>query len=195
MRVAIDDLGSTEPSSSSAPRRFSPVHDTRGRRVPVLYAGADLACALGETVFHDLPDDEAEPAEVFRADLLTLRAETISASVDVDLADLTDAALADYGYARPEVIDTPPAEYAVTRQWSQHAWARTACAGLAWNSRRSPRRLAFMLFVAPPAPADRSRAVGRRQLRVINPPLPLYDGDGLAAVMEVAAARNVTLVL
>jgi hypothetical protein len=52
-----------------------------------------------------------------------------------------------------------------------------------------------MLFVAPPAPADRSRALGRRQLGVVNPPLPLYDGDGLAAVMEAAAARNVTVVL
>jgi hypothetical protein len=40
--------------------------------VPVLYTGADLACALGETVFHDLDDDSSSPAEVFRADSFEL---------------------------------------------------------------------------------------------------------------------------
>ena len=64
VRVAVDNLGTTEPSSSLAPRRFSPVLDRSGRAVPVLYAGEDLGCALGETVFHDLGDDPAAPAEI-----------------------------------------------------------------------------------------------------------------------------------
>ena len=93
VRVAVDQLGSTEPSSSPAPRRFSPVRDENSRRVPVLYTGADLACALGETVFHDLGDDPSSPAEVFRADLLALRAGTIAVTVDCQVADLTDAGL------------------------------------------------------------------------------------------------------
>lgn len=195
VRVAVDELGSTEPSGAATARRFSPVRDARSRRVPVLYGGVDLACALGETVFHDLPDDAGAVAEVFRADLVAVRAGTITVSVDVELADLTDPTLRDYGYARSEVVDTAPAAYAVTRNWGQHAWATTACTGLVWNSRRSPDRLAFMFFVAPPAPADRWRALARRQLRVVDPPLPLHEGDGLAAVMEAAAARNVTVVL
>lgn len=58
-----------------------------------------------------------------------------------------------------------------------------------------PDRLSFMLFVSAPRPADRSRALNRRQLQVAAPPLPLYDGHGLSAVMEAAAARNVTVVL
>jgi hypothetical protein len=40
---------------------------------------------LGETVFCDLPDDPTSPAEVFRADLLTLRAGTIAVKVGVEL--------------------------------------------------------------------------------------------------------------
>jgi hypothetical protein len=196
VRVAIDNLGSTEPSSALVPRRFSPVRDAKSRRVPVLYAGADLACALGETVFHDLPDDVVSPGEVFRADLLTLRAGTVVANIDVELADLTDAALAGYGYRRDEVIDTATLEYGVTRLWAQHAWDTTACAGLVWNSRRSPQRLSFLLFVDPRSPADRPRALNRKKhLSVVSPPMPLYDGNGFSWVMDAAAQRNVTVIL
>jgi hypothetical protein len=192
VRVAVDQLGSTEPSDSPAARRFSPVRDTHSRRVPVLYAGADLACALGETVFHDLADDPAHPGEVFHTDLMTLRATTIAVTIDAALADLTDAALARYD----EVVDTAAGEYRLTRRWAQHAWDTTTSAGLVWNSRRSPDRLSFMLFVDPPRPNDRLRALDRRgDLDVVSPPVPLHDGEGLAAVMAAAADRNVTVIM
>ena len=196
VRVAGDQLGSTEPSTSPATRRFSPVRDSRSRRVPVLYAGADLACALGETVFHDLADDAEHPGEVFRADLLALRAGTIAVMIDAMLADLTDVALHRYGSRRDEVVDTAAGEYRVTRRWAQHAWDTTTSAGLVWNSRRSPDRLSFMLFVDPPLPNDRHRALARRRdFDVVAPPVALYDGEGLAAVMTAAADRNVTVIM
>lgn len=196
VRVAIDQLGSTEPSAGDALRRFSPVRDQNSRRVPVLYAGADLPCALGETVFHDLPDDVTVPAEVFRADLIALRAGTFEVTATIQVADLTEAALDGYGWRRAEVVDTSPVEDATTRLWGQHVWNTTTCAGITWNSRRSPDRLAYMLFVNPPRPADRSRAVNRkRDLKVVLPPLALYDGDGLTAVMSAAAERNVTVII
>jgi hypothetical protein len=196
VRVAGDQLGATEPSASSAARRFSPVRDVHGRRVPVLYAGADLACALGKTVFHDLADDPAQPSEVFRADLLTLRAGTIAITLDASLADLTDAALVCYGVHRHDVVNTAAGEYPLTRCWAQHAWDTTTVAGLVWNSRRSPDRLSFLLFVDPPRMEDRGRALDRRRdLDIASPPVPLYDGEGLAAVMAAAADRNVTVIL
>jgi hypothetical protein len=196
VRIAVDQLGSTEPSSSPAPRRFSPVRDRNSRRVPVLYAGGDVGCALGETVFHDLGDDPSSPAEVFRADLLALRAGTIAVAIECQMADLTDDALVGYGYRRDEVIDTAVNGYPITRRWGQHAWETTSCSGLVWNSRRSPGRLSFMLFIDPPRAADRERALScRRQLDIVSPPIPLYDGDGLAAVMEAAAERNVTVIV
>jgi hypothetical protein len=112
------------------------------------------------------------------------------------MADLTDDALVSYGYLRDEVIDTPADEYLTTRRWGQHAWETTGCAGLVWNSRRSPERLSFMLFIDPPRAADRERALSRRRhLEVVSPPIPLYDGDGLAAVMAAAAERNVTVIV
>jgi hypothetical protein len=115
---------------------------------------------------------------------------------DVELADLTDAALTALGVEREDVIATPPADYPVTASWAQAAWERTGAAGLVWNSRRSRDRLAYLLFVDPPRPADRSRAARRRTDLVVSaPPLPLYDGNGLGVVQTAASARNVTVVM
>jgi hypothetical protein len=133
---------------------------------------------------------------VFRADLLALRAGTIAVGINCQMADLTDDALVGYRYRRDEVIDSPVDEYTITRRWGQHAWRTTGYAGLVWNSRRGPERLSFMLFVDPPRAADRQRALSRRpHLEVVSPPIPLYDDDGFAAVMAVAAERNVTVIV
>ncbi|MHB8341654.1 MAG: RES family NAD+ phosphorylase, partial [Mycobacteriales bacterium] len=177
------------------PRRFSPINDAAGSQVPVLYAGDSLACALGETVFHDIPDDAAVPAEIFRADLLTLRAGFFTLARDITVADLTDAALAALHRRRADVIDTTPADYPVTVTWAQAAWDTTATSGLAWNSRRGHDRLSYLLFVDPVTAPDRSRAVRRkRDFAVTRPPLPLYDDDGLGAVVTAATARNVSVI-
>lgn len=191
VRVSNDALGTTEPSSVDVPRRFSPVRGPDGL-VPVLYAGQDLSCALGETVFHDLDDDPAVPQEVLRADLLALRAGTIAVKRDLELADLRDDALATYGVSRSDVIATPPSSYATTREWSQLAWDSSAVAGLVWCSRRSPERLAYVLFM----PAAGSRGVRRRRdVDASAAPVPLHDGPGLGEVMTAASARNVTVVI
>jgi hypothetical protein len=151
---------------------------------------------LGETVFHDLGDDPTSPAEIFSADLVALRAGTLTAARPLDLADLTDAALAGYGVTREQVVTTPPGEYALTREWAERAWDTTRYAGLVWNSRRSPDRLSYMLFVDPVGVGDRPRAADRkRDLTVKDPPLPLADGPGLGAVMTAASTRNVTVVI
>lgn len=197
-RIATDALGATEPSASLAPRRFSPVFGAPAEPTPVLYAGEDLGCALGETVFHDLPDDASTPAELFRADLVTLRASVIEVKRDIQLADLTDEVLEQLGYERDEVIATPPIDYAVTRLWGQLAWDSGEVNGLVWNSRRSPDRLSFMLFVHENggAPARFAPQLGRRSdLDCVSAPVPLYDGPGLAAVLDQALARNVTVVI
>lgn len=193
-RVSIDNLGTTEPSATRALRRFSPVLDARRRPVPVLYAGDSLTCALGETVFHDLADDPALPATVFRADLLTLRAGTFALDRDLELVDLTDEALLALGFSRGDVVDTPPADYMVTGTWGQASWDSTGTAGIVWNSRRHPEGLSYLLFVDPPRVADRGRAVRRREdLLVVSAPVPLHDGDGLGAVLTAASQRNVTV--
>lgn len=193
VRVATDNLGTTEPSSSTAPHRFSPVADADGSVVPVLYAGDSLGCALGETVFHDLSDDPAIPESVFRADLWALRAGFITVKRELSLVDLTDVALAGLRFSRNDVINTPPDDYPVTATWAQASWDTTDCAGLLWNSRRSPGQLAYMLFVDPKT--DPHKAADRRaDLEIDRPPLPLFDGHGLGEVLTAATNRNVTVV-
>lgn len=188
-----DEVGTTEPSTSGRLRRFSPIEDS-GVRVPVLYAGQDLACALAETVFHDLEDDPTVAQEIFRADLLTLRAGTIELLRDVRLADLRDAALATYGVTRQEVVGTGPDEYETTRLWGQAIWDGTDVEGLAWNSRRSPQYLSILLFMGSPGRAR--RGVDRRaDLRAAAAPLPLHEGRGLGEVMTAATTRNVTVII
>lgn len=191
VRISHDALGATEPSASEVLRRFSPVRDAGGT-VPVLYAGQDLNCALGETVFHDLEDDAAAPQEVFRADLKTLRASTLEIRRDLELGDMRDAALTEYGVSRGKVVATAPSTYPVTMHWAQHAWDRDRVAGLVWQSRRCPDRLAFVLFL----PNAGARGVSRRHdVDAVGSPLPLFDGDGLGQVMTAASERNVTVVI
>lgn len=55
-RVMIDQLGSTEPSTSQNPTRFTPVRDGAGSVVPALYLGDSLGCALCETVLRGRGD-------------------------------------------------------------------------------------------------------------------------------------------
>ena len=101
-----------------------------------------------------------------------------------------------YGVSRDQVVATPPGEYGLTRKWGQVTWDTTSYAGLVWNSRRSPNRLSYMLFVDPTDVADRPRSADRRRdLSVQDPPLLLADGPGLGAVMTAATARNVTVVI
>lgn len=194
VRVAIDKLGTTEPSTSNSPQRFSPVRDVTGSPVPVLYAGDSLACAFGETVFHDLPDDPSAPATILRADLISLRAGFISLARDLELLDLTDDGLRSQHLSRSDVVATPPSAYSRTVVWGQRAWDSGRAAGIVWNSRRTRDQLAYLLFVDPPRPADAARAVNRSaDLHVRQPPLPLFDGIGLGNVLEAATERNVTV--
>lgn len=191
VRVSTDALGTTEPSSAETARRFSPIR-TKAGNVPVLYAGEDLGCALGETVFHDLDDNPAVPQEVLRSDLLTLRAGTMGLRRAVLVADLRDAALASYGVTRAQVIAAPPLDYPVTRLWAQHAWDAGEVDGLVWSSRRSPERLSYLLFM----PLAGARGVRRRRdVDAGAAPVPLFDGPGLGEVMTAATARNITVVI
>jgi hypothetical protein len=68
--------------------------------------------------------------------------------------------------------------------------------GPSWSRLTVSSGLSIMLFVNPPRASDRARGLTRRQhLVAAAPPLPLYDGEGLAAVMVAAVERNVTVVI
>lgn len=155
-----------------------------------------MACALGETVFHDLPDDPNVSAAVLRADLLTLRAGSFELARDLEVLDLTDAALQGLRTSRADVISTSPARYAETVAYAREAWSATEVSGIVSNSRRSVEHLAYLLFVDPVRTQDKPRAVDRRaDLIVTAPPLPLHDGPGLAHVLVAATTRGVSVLI
>ena len=55
-RVHLEDYGATAFNPGvHGNARFSPICNAEGQPIPTLYAGASLACALMETVFHDVP--------------------------------------------------------------------------------------------------------------------------------------------
>jgi len=160
--------------------------------VPVPYAGQDVGCALGETVFHDLADDPWLQQAVLRSDLLTLRASTMSTTRDVALADLWDQTLTSYGSHREHVIATGPTAYPVTQLWSQRAWDDGVADGLVWNSRRTRNRLTFLLFM----PYGGRRGVNRRRdIDAAAPPLSLFDAPELGEVMTAASANAITVLI
>lgn len=114
-------------------------------------------------------------------------------AASLGLVDLTDAAIVRRRLSRGEVVET--LDHAATVMHGRSAWARTGAASIVWNSRRSADRLSYLLFIDPHRDADRARAVNRRDdLEVARPPLPLYDGAGLADVLVAATERNVTVV-
>lgn len=195
VRISRDGRGAHEGNRGIRLSRFGPVHDaSTGRTVPILYAGEDIWCALAETVFHDVPDNPAIGAIVHLRDLVDMRASYLTTPL-LRLADLTDDALVRYGTSRDKVTGTSRHQYAETRLWAQDVWDRTRLNGLVWNSRRSPDRLSFMLFLRDPDESGDlapDRCVNRYSLDC-DQPLPLHSGGGLDLVAQAALDRNVTL--
>jgi uncharacterized protein YjiS (DUF1127 family) len=188
LRVAIDNLGSTEFANTTRPRRFAPVITLDGDNVPVLYAGSTDRCALAESTFHDVPDDISTRTQVSAARLRAMRLSTLRSEVDLRLADLTDRALPDLGVTRAELIGCGPAAYPATALWGTAAW-QTGFDGVVWNSRRSPTDLSVILFAG---------RVDRYAL-VADEPLPLAPDTpnhvpGYYRVLELAAELNVTII-
>jgi hypothetical protein len=117
--------------------RFSPL-TIRGAAVPTVYGADTQTVALLETCFHDV--HVAVPRLISeRLDLAPRGLVSLSTPVRVPLVDLRDAALADLGLHRSQLIATTPEHYACTRQWAEvlhdHEVAGVAPAGLLWQSR------------------------------------------------------------
>ena len=90
------------------------------------------------------------------------------------------------GATRAQLIDSDADQYDALSAWGQ---ALHDCPaepdGIVWRSRHYDDAYALVLF------ADR---VGRRELEVVEPPLPLGLGRGLDRVMELAEQAAITLV-
>lgn len=197
LRVADDQFGATEFNPClGEPTRFAPLL-ADGECVPALYAAETLDAVLMESVFHDIVLDrpDGEPAEVYLADLTTVRRSTIASRRDLRLGRLDDDALEALGLGREDLIDTDADTYPDTVRWAEHAHRYGAVDaepldGLIWHSRRAPqglgsRDLAVVLF------GDR---VHRKELRSSGAPVPLITAAGIEELDAVATRLGVTLV-
>lgn len=126
--------------------RFSPIQTRAGIAIPTMYGGSSLACAVFETLFHDI--DPAEPFKTFRLDKLDLYSYSIVApNSPFSTGTFFTPDLMKVGCDRRSLIDTPPSTYGQTRQWAVAAHEDNASVdGLLWTSRRHDGEKCFMLF-------------------------------------------------
>jgi hypothetical protein len=176
--------GPTGFNRTASPGRFRPVR-RRGRIVGTLYGSEDLAGAVSETVFHDLPVG-AEPRFLRIEALAPMVASALSARRVLRLASLHGHGLRRLGATRAQLIDSEADRYPELAAWGQ---ALHDCPaepdGLVWRSRHYDDAYALLLF------ADRVRG---RDLELVEPPLPLAVDRGLERLMELAERAGITLV-
>lgn len=126
--------------------RFSPIRSLSDNLVPTLYAGNSQACALMETVFHDVPHAPGFK-NLDHARLRGLRHSILQLQHPLLLADLRSVALRKLGISRAQLIDSEKAHYPHTRAWAMAIHQQCPqVQGLLWVSRQDDSALAYMLF-------------------------------------------------
>ena len=158
---------------------------SKGRVVGTVYGAQDDAGAIAESVFRPVPVGTAA-RRVGRARLAPIMISTLAGSRTLRLASLHGSGLRRVGATRGELIDSEADQYPALAAWGQalHDCPATPD-GIVWRSRHYDDSYTCMLF------GDR---VGRRELDIVGPPLPLAVGRGLERVMELAEQADITLI-
>jgi hypothetical protein len=167
-----------------SPGRFRPVRACK-RLVPTLYAADAAAGAISETVFHDVPVERPNKrVRMARFEVVLLS--TIAPRRELRLVRLHGHGFHRLGVSRAKLIVSEADCYPQLAAWGQalHDCAAEAD-GLLWRSRHYDDSYACLLF------GDR---VGRRELEVIAPSLPLALGGGRELVEQLAEDADITLV-
>lgn len=126
--------------------RFSPISNNQGVAIPTLYGGATQACALMETIFHDVPFSPGLKT-LDKQKLLDQVYSVLQVQTELQLIDLSNVALRRLGISRKQIIDTEKEHYPVTREWAQALHQQHPSAqGLSWISRQDDSARAVMLF-------------------------------------------------
>ncbi|HYG61476.1 MAG TPA: RES family NAD+ phosphorylase [Thermoanaerobaculia bacterium] len=181
-------FGASEFNPGVGRGRFHPLRDLDGRPVPTLYAADNPEGAFSETIFHEMPVRGPEKI-LRRLSLVPTVLSTLAATRDLTLAQLHGYGLSRIGVTRSELIEVGSEHYGETAAWAR---ALHACDGrdgridgLVWVSRQHDDAYALVLF------GDR---VARRDLVVVEPPLPLYQGPGYLAVQSAAERAGITII-
>lgn len=168
------------------PGRFSPFTPSGAdEALPVLYAALDLAGALSETVFHDVPVRGCKV--VARSGLVHKVAVTLVASRPLRLVDLTSNGLSRLGVGRTELVESSARAYPTTAAWARALHdGDQAPDGLLWVSRQQDTSMAVVLF------GDRV-SMGDLALAPESWPMPLLVHEGYDALALIAAAADITV--
>ena len=128
------------------PTRFAPIRDSLGRVVPYLYGGSTAACAIFETVFHNVAIDA--PDKFVDLDDFASRAHgRIVPKRDLRLVNLTTDGLHRLKVPKAELIASAPIDYLDTARWAEAIHHQfPGVDGLVWMSRQRDRDQALMLF-------------------------------------------------
>lgn len=166
------------------PGRFRPIRAGK-RVVPTLYAADGAAAAISETVFHDVPVDSPNK-RVQMSRFETVLLSTLAPKRDMQLVRLHGHGFHRLGVTRAKLIESEADCYPQLASWGQALHDCPADAdGLLWRSRHYDDPYACLLF------GDR---VGRRELEVVAPSLPLALGRGRELVEELAEDADITLI-
>ena len=177
-------FGATEFNATAGPGRFRPVR-RRGRIVGTIYAAGDAAGAISETAFHDVPVDARRPLVRLSA-LTPLVVSTLAAGRTLRLVSMHGHGPRRLRATRAQLVDSDADQYPALAAWGQALHdCRAEPDGIAWRSRHYDESYALVLF------GDR---VARRELDVVEPPLPLALGRGLERSQELAERAGITLV-
>ncbi len=126
--------------------RFSPIQDEHGNPIPTLYGGTTMACALMETVFHDVPHT-AGFKSFDKGKLVGQVHSTVQVEQELQLVDLASVPLRKLGVTRKQLIDTEKDQYPATRKWAEAILRQCPQAqGLSWVSRQDDSARAVVLL-------------------------------------------------
>lgn len=166
--------------------RFSPIQDEHGNPIPTLYGGTTMACALMETVFHDVPHT-AGFKTFDKGKLVGQVHSTVRVEQELQLADLASVPLRKLGVTRKHLIDTEKEQYPATRKWAEAIHRQCPLAhGLSWVSKQDDSARAVVLF-GDRIPDGTIRSDG-------NSRSLLNDGDAYDAVLDLAERIGVNIV-
>ncbi len=127
--------------------RFSPLKLPGGECLPTLYAADNFECAVHESLFHDLPYDDATRKFVTKDRVLGMTVSKLATTVDLTLAVLNEPDLNLLGLTRGDLVDSMASSYPITGRWAEvfHR-GNKRIAGLVWTSRRCDPKQAYVFF-------------------------------------------------
>lgn len=125
--------------------RFAPVRNAAGTNVHTYYAASTIRCAIMESVLHDVSLAAPQPFRMSRLHRFHLA--TIELTQPLPAVSFHSPFLEALKLSRTQLIESLPAYYDRTREWSEAVYVQEAnAAAIMYGSRRDDAGRCIMLF-------------------------------------------------